>query len=248
MNTLIIAHRGASKQRPENTIPAFELALKQNADGIEGDFHLTKDNKIVCIHDSITDRVANVNKIVKNSTLAELKKLDVGIWFNKDWQGLTIPTLREILDILPPDKKLFMEIKCGVEILDSLLSILDDYPLSEKQLVIISFNIPVLKAIKNRIPSLKTLLLSTFKINPETKKLTPSPESVLKILESIQVDGFSSQTHELLDEMFIHKIIKGGYEYHIWVVDEIKIAQKFIKIGVNSVTTNKPDSLVKCKL
>ena len=100
MKTEIIAHRGASKLRPENTLPAFKLALEQNADGIEGDFHLTKDHQIVCLHDSATDRVAHVHKVVKDSTLAELKKLDVGAWFNQDWLGVQIPTLREILAIL----------------------------------------------------------------------------------------------------------------------------------------------------
>lgn len=244
MKTLIIAHRGASKLRPENTIPAFKLALKQNADGIEGDFHLTKDNQIVCLHDSDTNRVANVHKVVRESTLAELKKLDLGAWFNQDWLGVKIPTLTEVLEILPPNKKLFMEIKCGVEIIPSLLSILNNYPLSQKQLVIISFNLEVLKALKNIIPSIKTLVLSNLKVGDKTKKLSPSPEEVLNILPEIKADGFSSQVHQLLDKIFIHKIKQAGYEYHIWTVDEIKIAQKYKKIGVNSITTNIPDSLV----
>lgn len=244
MKTEIIAHRGASKLRPENTLPAFKLALEQNADGIEGDFHLTKDHQIVCLHDSATDRVAHVHKVVKDSTLAELKKLDVGAWFNQDWLGVQIPTLREILAILPPDKKLFMEIKCGTEIIPSLLSILQNYPLTGKQLVILSFQPQVLTAIKNSIPPLKTLLLSNLKLSQQTHQLSPSPEEILNILASIPADGFSSSIPELLDKIFIQKIQQAGYEYHLWTVDDLKIAQKFSQIGVNSLTTNRPDLLV----
>ena len=76
---MVVAHRGASGEAPENTIPAFKLAWRQGADAIEGDFHLTKDGQVVCIHDANTKKVAEKNLVVKNTTLAELKKLDVGI-------------------------------------------------------------------------------------------------------------------------------------------------------------------------
>ena len=75
---MIVAHRGASRDAPENTIPAFKLAWEQGADAIEGDFHLTKDGNIVCIHDGNTENVSNTNLVVRESTLAELRKLDVG--------------------------------------------------------------------------------------------------------------------------------------------------------------------------
>ena len=70
---MIVAHRGASGEAPENTIPAFNLAWKQGADAIEGDFHLTKDGHVVCIHDANTKKVAGKNLVVKDTTLAELK-------------------------------------------------------------------------------------------------------------------------------------------------------------------------------
>lgn len=245
MKTLIIAHRGASKQAPENTIPAFKLAIQQNADGIEGDFRLTKDGEIVCIHDALTKRVGNVNKVVQDLTLDELKQIDVGKWFSKDWQGLTIPTLTEVLEILPKNKKLFIEVKCGVEIVPSLLSILNNNSTNKEQIVIISFDSEVLKAIKNSLPSIKTLFLSSFKGNYLTSKLIPSVEKVLEILTYIKADGFSSQAHKLLDEKFINKIMKAGYEYHVWTVDDIAKAQKFMKMGVNSITTNTPSYLIE---
>ena len=76
----LVAHRGASKDAPENTLPAFELAWKQGADAIEGDFYLTKDGKIVCFHDGDTKKITGKKLVVKDSTLAELQALDVGEW------------------------------------------------------------------------------------------------------------------------------------------------------------------------
>ena len=75
---VIVAHRGASFDAPENTLAAFRLAWQQGADAIEGDFYLSKDNQIVCIHDADTKRTAVVSRQVAESTLAELRELDVG--------------------------------------------------------------------------------------------------------------------------------------------------------------------------
>ena len=68
---VIVAHRGASQDAPENTIAAFKKAWAQNADGIEGDFYVTKDQQIVCIHDANTERTAGRKLEVANSTLAD---------------------------------------------------------------------------------------------------------------------------------------------------------------------------------
>lgn len=83
---MIVAHRGASKEAPENTIPAFTLAWKQGADAVEGDFHLTADGYIVCIHDKDTKRVADRKLVVAESSLEDLRKLDV--------KETVIPTMR----------------------------------------------------------------------------------------------------------------------------------------------------------
>ena len=76
----IVAHRGASHTAPENTLAAFHLAWKQGADAIEGDFRLTKDGHIVCVHDEDFKRTANLAKHVHTLSLAEVQRLDVGSW------------------------------------------------------------------------------------------------------------------------------------------------------------------------
>ena len=122
-NPLIIAHRGASGEAPENTMDAFKLAWELGADGIEGDFHLTHDGHIVAIHDKDTNKVTKgKNKlIVKKTNLQELQKIDVGSWKNEKYFKARIPTLEEVIDSLPMGKKFFIEIKCGTEIIQTSL-------------------------------------------------------------------------------------------------------------------------------
>ena len=93
--TLIIAHRGASGYKPEMTIPAYELALKQNVDGFETDARLTKDLELVGIHDRKTGRVSNRNLVVSNSTLKQLQELDFSSHENK----ATVMNIREFLTL-----------------------------------------------------------------------------------------------------------------------------------------------------
>ena len=93
--TLIIAHRGASGYKPEMTIPAYELALKQNVDGFETDVRLTKDLELVGVHDRKTGRVADRDLVVSNSTLNELQELD----FSSKETKAKVMTIREFLSL-----------------------------------------------------------------------------------------------------------------------------------------------------
>lgn len=92
----IIAHRGASAYAPENTLAAFELALRQGADAIELDAKLTADGQVVVIHDQTVNRTTEGSGRVKDLTLAELRKLDAGSHFDIAFQGEPIPTLDEV--------------------------------------------------------------------------------------------------------------------------------------------------------
>ena len=93
---IIIAHRGASAHAPENTLAAFELALRQGADAIELDAKLSKDKQVVVIHDQSVERTTEGKGYVNEWTLAELRKLDAGSHFDIAFQGEPIPTLDEV--------------------------------------------------------------------------------------------------------------------------------------------------------
>ena len=103
---------------------AFRLAWDKQADAVEGDFYLTADQEIVCIHDKDTNRTAPNQPVfsVADSTLDQLKTLDVGSWKNQRFAGERIPTLGEVLSVVPSGKKILIEIKCGKEIVPELKS------------------------------------------------------------------------------------------------------------------------------
>ncbi|MEI5994945.1 glycerophosphodiester phosphodiesterase [Candidatus Enterococcus mansonii] len=102
--TKIIAHRGSKGTHPENTLAAFKEAIRVGADGIELDVHLSKDNQLIVIHDETIDRTTNSYGEVGKLTLAELKQLDAGSWFEKNPIPQEIPTLEEVLKLLEENR------------------------------------------------------------------------------------------------------------------------------------------------
>ncbi len=240
---LLVAHRGASRDAPENTLPAFELAWQQGADAIEGDFHLTRDGEIVCIHNETIRQGVHTNKVVQDSDLDELKLLDVGSPFGKRWKDVRIPMIAEVFQTIPQGKKIYIEIKCGPLILPKLFEELDASGLTQDQAVIISFDADVIYQMKRHTSDIKAFLLSNFKKDRQTGAFKPSAEDVLNILQRTHADGFSSKAHKAADETFIKRILDNGYEYHVWTIDKAKTAKKFIKMGAMSVTTNVPGYL-----
>src|SRR6476661_5646642 len=115
----IVAHRGASAEAPENTLPSFKLGWEL-ADADELDIYLSKDGEAVVMHDASTKRTAGLDKLVADQTLAELKALDAGSWKAPSWTGTRIPTLAEVLALVPEGKRLFIEIKAGPEVIPAL--------------------------------------------------------------------------------------------------------------------------------
>ena len=109
----IIAHRGASKESPENTLSAFQRAIELGSDYIELDVHLSKDGIPVVIHDTHLSRTTNhiLNERVNDKTLKEIKALDAGLWFNEAYIGEKIPTLEEVLLLDRNKTGLMIEIK-----------------------------------------------------------------------------------------------------------------------------------------
>ena len=237
----IVAHRGASRDAPENTIAAFELAWRQGADAIEGDFYLTKDRRIVCIHDSTTKRTAGANLVVAKSTLAELRKLDVGKWRGAKWAGQRIPTLEEVLAIVPAGKRLLIEIKCGPEIVGVLKKVLESSRLTRQQTIIISFNAKVIAEAKKQLPRHKALWLAGLRKDKKTGNWASSRQKVLATLKEIGADGLDCQAAPAaIDRSFMSELRSRGLELHVWTVDDLKTALYFQGIGAGSITTNRP--------
>ena len=234
---LVVAHRGASFDAPENTLPAFKLAWEQGADAIEGDFLLTKDGHIVCIHDKTTQRLAEQNLVVSESTLEQLKTLDVGSWKNEKFEGTRIPIISEVFATIPEGKKIFVEVKCGVEIIPPLIKVIKESNLGCEQIILICFKAEVVKSFKENLPDHKAFWLSGFK-KDKNGAWNPSIESVLAKIKTSKADGLDSQ-HSIPNE-FSKAVLDAGYEWHAWTINDVPTAKRLAKRGIYSITTDRP--------
>jgi len=240
---LVIAHRGASAAAPENTLAAFELAWKMGADGIEGDFYLTRDGHVVCIHDASTKRTAGRDLKVADSDLASLRKLDVGRWKAPKFAGQKIPTLDEVLATVPAGKRIYIEIKCGPDIVPPLKSGLARSRLESDQTIVISFNKAVIQRCKADLPGLKAFWLVGFR-RDKAGKPSPAVADVLAGLKATGADGLGvgGATGGLATTLAA-ELKRAGKEFHVWTIDDAEAARALAECGARSVTTNWPDRI-----
>jgi glycerophosphoryl diester phosphodiesterase len=243
---LIIAHRGASHDAPENTLAAFKLAIEQGADGIEADFHLSKDGHVVCLHDADTQRVAGKKLLAKEAPFEELRLLDVGSWKGPQWKGERMPTLEEVLAAVPDGKRIYIELKSSSEVVGPMAKILAASKLSPEQVVIISFHADAIAESKKQLPHFKALWICSMK---KKKDGTPPPtaEQVAATLARIGADGLDAEgVPEYFNAGFIERLRQlGCREFHVWTIDDPKVADFYAKLGAASITTNRPGWLRK---
>jgi glycerophosphoryl diester phosphodiesterase len=240
---LIIAHRGASFEAPENTLAAFRLAFAQGADGIEADFRLSSDGEIVCIHDATTGRTSNSNLRVATHSLTKLRCLDFGGWKGGQWQGEKVPTLAEVLAILPPGKSFFIEFKCGAEILPSLRQLFTTTVTVTEQLRFLTFDTTLLTALKKEFPAIKSCLNIEYHRAGLVGGWRPQPREILEILADCSADGLSSQACPLIDNTFVDCLCAANKELHVWTVDFLADARHYQQLGVDSLMSNRPEFL-----
>jgi glycerophosphoryl diester phosphodiesterase len=238
--SLLIAHRGASREAPENTLAAFGLAWQQGADGIEADFRLTRDGRVVCLHDDTTGRTAGVELAVAEASLDELSQLDVGRWKGTRWQGEHIPTLEEVLARLPAGKMFFIELKSGAEMIEPMRRILSESGVPAGQLRLLAFDNRLVARLKEQLPGMLVCLNLDYRWSLRTRSWSPSRTEILTALEQSGADGLSSQAHALLDARFAAELHQNGKEIHVWTVDSAGSAVHYKGLGVDSIMTNRP--------
>ena len=234
----IVAHRGASYLAPENTKASAELAWEKDTDGVEIDVYLSKDQRIVVRHDKTTKRTSGVDLKVAEATSEELRQLDVGSWKDTKYTGEKVPFIEEIIETIPPGKRLFVEIKCGPEIVPILKNTLME---SGKmgQFVIIAFNLEVATQAKKALPEVPVYWLVSTKKDKETKQKLPHDPKWLQIAQDRGLDGLDVHYAGVTPE-FMQAVKESGQKLYVWTVDDPVEAKRLVDLGVAGITTNRP--------
>ncbi|HVE43064.1 MAG TPA: glycerophosphodiester phosphodiesterase [Planctomycetota bacterium] len=236
-----IAHRGASDQAPENTLAAFRLGWQQ-ADACELDIYLTKDGKIAVIHDATTKRTAGVDKPISQQTLDELQALDAGSWKGATYAGEKIPTLKDVLELLPEKKRLFIEIKCGAEVLPELKRTIDAFPAKAGRLAIIGFGRATMVEAKKLLPTIPVFWLASYKAD-KTSGRHPDLDDLIARCKADGLDGLDLDQAFPLDAAAVAKVHSAGLKLYTWTVNDPETARKQAAAGVDGITTDRPDAL-----
>ncbi len=225
-NTIVMAHRGASKDAPENTIPAFEKAVEMKADFIELDVQETSDGAVVVTHDVNTKRVTGYNEFVWNMTLDEIKQLDAAHYFY-GYENVEIPTLSEVFDAVGGKIKFNIELKYNrhtQNLAKSVADIITEYGL-ENDCVITSSKKEALKDMKAVMPEIPCGYILSVSIG--------------KYYDLDYADFFSLDLNYVTKKSLsnCHKV---GKPVNAWTVNDTDSMEKMIALGVDSIITDEP--------
>jgi glycerophosphoryl diester phosphodiesterase len=229
--SFFIAHRGDSFVAPENTLASAKSAWQAGADAVEVDIHISKDNRIMVIHDKDTKRtcVGKTNFEIAKTPSVMLRELDAGSWKSKEFKGEKIPYLSEMIESIPEGKTLVVEIKCGNEVIAPLVRVLEKSP-KRSQIVFICFDWDTMIETRKTFPDNKCYWLSSSK-NGLSKKIKEAAENGL--------DGVNLQ-YSIINEEVMKIAKENKLEVLSWTVDDPAEAKRLTELGVIKITTNRP--------
>ena len=232
---LVFAHRGAKRIAPENTLPAFEAAIRLGADGLELDVQYSSDGKLVIFHDLALEKTTNGTGRVSARTFEELRELDAGSHFGSEFAGTQIPSLDEALETAKGKLLVNIELKT-VEVSQSGLGsdavtvvrrhgMVDD-------VVISSFNPFALRASKRAGPEIEHALLLAPDLAGWTRwGLT---------LRHSCADGLHPERN-MIDAAYVASARKRGLPVRVWTVNEQDEMRRLAGLGVDAIVTDVPD-------
>jgi len=236
---LIIAHRGASYSAPENTIASAKLAWQEDTDALECDVHKTRDNHIIVSHDPDTFRTTGIKKIIRDEKLIDLQKLDAGSWKSPKYKGEKLPTLKELLQTVPDDKKICIEIKSGdcVELIDKIIK---DSHLKPDQFVFMDFDINTVIEAKRVFKRSEILWLYEFIPPLKEQQAKPAFEMIIEKAISVNANGINIEFNPFIDKDLIDRVHQANMKFYTWTVNDLGDAIKLRDWGIDGITTDKP--------
>ncbi|MFB0553425.1 MAG: glycerophosphodiester phosphodiesterase family protein [Phycisphaerae bacterium] len=222
----ITAHRGALYLAPENTMASVMLGWEKGAD-VEVDVHLSKDNRIVVIHDSSTKSTGEIYLKVKEATSRELRELDVGRFKSEEYAQEQIPFLADIIETIPPGRKLYVEIKCEKEVLPILHKLIIESG-KMSQIVIIGFDLETV-AMSRELIDVPTYWLKGTEKDKETEEWIPHDPQLVQIAKNKGLDDLDVHYAGVTKE-FAGAVKASGQKLYVWTVDEPEEAIRLVKI------------------
>ena len=232
MPPLVIAHRGASAYEPENTLRAFDLAIRQGAQMIELDLHVTSDDHVVVIHDPTLNHTMNLTGRVDRLTLEEIRRADAG-------RGERVPTLDETLDMTLGKVRLYLEIKDPRAALPALRIIRERR--CQSQVMLASFDIELMRGLGEEVRDTELgLILGSATFHPAVRWREAFPWLAFK---RVNYQVLCMQV-ELCYGYLAARARANGKKLYVWTADREKQFARMLSIGVDGIVTNTPDRLI----
>jgi glycerophosphoryl diester phosphodiesterase len=229
-----VAHRGASYLAPENTLASIQLAWELGAPAAECDIMLTHDKEVILFHDKKGGRLTGHDFVVKETTYSEIKDYAIQLRDSNlpEYASETIPLLSEVLETIPGDKTLVIEIKTGPEILPYMEKVITNH-WKNGNIAFIAFDFETILATKALYPDIPCYYLSAFRVDVKSKS---------KQLEASNLDGVNLR-HQIINKKLVRKFNSAGKDVWCWTVNDPSDAHKMIKAGVSAITTDRPQWL-----
>ncbi|WP_239616720.1 glycerophosphodiester phosphodiesterase [Cohnella mopanensis] len=240
---MTVAHRGASGYAPESTLSSYRMGLRMNADYIEIDLQLTKDGEIIALHDETVNRTTNGSGWVKNMTLAEIKALDAGTWFNvkhqiyarQEYANEKIPTLREIFEAFGKDAHYMLETKSPAEnpgLEEKMWALVEEFDLVD-HVAVQSFSKESLQKIRAWNKDIVLFQLLWYN----------RPASISESFLA-EIGGYANGVGAnflRINENYVHKVKEAGLLMYVYTVNYQVNMDKALRWGVDGVHTDYPD-------
>lgn len=234
----IVAHRGLPQDYPENTLPGYQAALKLNIDILEIDVHLTKDEKLVVIHDDTINRTSNGKGKVKDFTYEELLNYDFSADHTNQFKNSKIPLFEEVLTLIEgSSKKLLIEIKKPSQYPNIERKLIDAITASQvpsSQIIIQSFDQQCIESISNMTQEFELGVLISKK---KYWYHLPDFEAISHYAQ------YANPNYELVSEKFMSKAHEEGLKVYPYTVNEIQDANHLIQLGIDGVISDVPNDI-----
>ena len=252
----VIAHRGASSDLAEHTLGAYQRALEVGADGVECDVRVTADGHLVCVHDRRIDRTSTGRGVVSNQTLAQLQQYDFGSWWSEpgdeapeyDLERNAVLTLDRLLELViewPRPVRLLVETKhpsrYGAYVERRVVQSLERFGLARPPrdgssvVVLMSFSEIAMRRLRGLAPGVPRVLL--MERVPVRFKSGFLPYGA-------QIAGPSVELVRKHPE-YVKRLHKSGREAFAWVVDRMDDVDFGVRIGLDALITNRPQSVLR---